>query len=97
MRNLFAKSVFFGTFIFFAIFFLWPLWVTLETAVLDPRGQFTLAYLEEVFINRLYREGLINSLLIAIWTTLGCIGLSMPLALLYAGYRFPGGSFMRWP
>lgn len=94
MRNLFAKSVFFGTFIFFAIFFLWPLWVTLETAVLDPRGQFTLAYLEEVFINRLYREGLINSLLIAIWTTLGCIGLSMPLALLYAGYRFPGrGAF----
>ncbi|MEY2697432.1 MAG: hypothetical protein RL333_1570 [Pseudomonadota bacterium] len=90
MNSVFAKNVFLGTLIFFAAFFLWPLWVTLETAVFDPKGQFTLAYLEEVFINRLYREGLINSLLIAIWTTLGCIGLSMPLALLYAHYRFPG-------
>ena len=90
MRNVFAKTVFLGTLIFFGTFFLWPLWVTLETAVLDPRGQFTLAYLSEVFINPLYREGLFNSLLIAIWTTLGCIGLSMPLALLYVGYRFPG-------
>lgn len=76
--------------LFFTAFFLWPLWVTLETAVLDPRGQLTLAYLMEVFINPLYREGLLNSLLIAIWTTLGCISLAMPLALLYVGYRFPG-------
>ncbi len=90
MKNVFTKAVFFGTLLFFAAFFLWPLWVTLETAVLNPQGQLTLAYLREVFINPLYREGLFNSLLIAIWTTLGCIGLSMPLALLYVGYRFPG-------
>jgi iron(III) transport system permease protein len=90
MKNVFARLVFFGTLIFFAAFFLWPLWVTLETAVLDPKGQITLAYLKEVFINPIYREGLINSLLIAIWTTLGCISLAMPLALLYVGYRFPG-------
>jgi iron(III) transport system permease protein len=64
--------------------------VTLETAVLDPKGQITLAYLAEVFVNPLYREGLSNSFLIAVWTTLGCISLSMPLALLYTGYRFPG-------
>jgi len=72
------------------VFFLWPLWITLETAVLDPKGHFTLAYLVEVFINPLYREGLTNSLVIAVWTTFGCISLAMPMALLYTGYRFPG-------
>ena len=90
MKDVFARTVFFGTLIFFAAFFLWPLWVTLETAVLDPKGQITWAYLKEVFINPLYREGLLNSLLIAVWTTFGCISLAMPLALLYVGYRFPG-------
>ncbi len=90
MKSLFARTVFFGTLAFFVVFFLWPLWVTLETAVLDPKGQITLAYLAEVFINPLYREGLTNSFLIAVWTTLGCISLAMPLALLYTGYRFPG-------
>jgi iron(III) transport system permease protein len=90
VKDVFARTVFFGTLIFFASFFLWPLWVTLETAVLDPKGQITWAYLKEVFINPLYREGLLNSLLIAVWTTFGCISLAMPLALLYVGYRFPG-------
>ncbi|MEN9681746.1 MAG: hypothetical protein RLZZ627_1639 [Pseudomonadota bacterium] len=90
MKSLFARTVLYGTLAFFAVFFLWPLWVTLETAVLDPKGQITLAYLAEVFINPLYREGLTNSFLIAVWTTLGCISLAMPLALLYTGYRFPG-------
>lgn len=90
MKDVFARTVFYGTLIFFAAFFLWPLWVTLETAVLDPKGQITWAYLREVFINPLYREGLLNSLLIAVWTTFGCISLAMPLALFYVGYRFPG-------
>ncbi len=90
MKNLFARTVLFGTLFFFAIFFLWPLWVTLETAVLDPKGHITLDYLIEVFINPLYREGLLNSFIIAVWTTICCIVLAMPLALLYTGYRFPG-------
>jgi iron(III) transport system permease protein len=90
VRNLFAGGIFVGTLIFFAVFFLWPLWTTLEIAILDPKGHITLAYLEEVFINPLYREGLINSWWIALWTTLGCILVAMPLAVLYTGFRFPG-------
>jgi iron(III) transport system permease protein len=90
LKSLFAKSVLALTLLFFAVFFLWPLWTTLETALLDSSGHVTTAYLVEVFINPLYREGLLNSFWIALWTTLGCILIAMPLAMLYTSYRFPG-------
>ena len=90
MRSLFSWAILALTLLFFAVFFLWPLCKTLETALLDAEGHLTSAYLVEVFINPLYREGLLNSFWIAFWTTLGCMVIALPLAMLYTGYRFPG-------
>ena len=75
---------------FFACFLLWPIWTTVRLAFEGPDHRFSLAYVAEVFLNPLYREGLINSFGIALLTTLGCLLLSLPLALLFVRYDFPG-------
>lgn len=90
MKTLFSRSVLFGMIFFLGVFLLWPLMVTLREALLDPLGQPTLSYLREVFVNPLYREGLLNALWIALATTLGCLSVAMPLAFFYARYRFFG-------
>lgn len=76
--------------VFFLLFFVLPIWGTLQTAFIDARGGFTLDFIGEVFRNPVYREGLVNSFLIAAWTTLGCLVLALPLAVLYVRYEFPG-------
>ncbi|HZW09843.1 MAG TPA: iron ABC transporter permease [Phycisphaerales bacterium] len=58
----------------------------------DPatgRG-FTLDHVALVFRDPLSRAGLLNSGLIAVCTTLASTAVALPLALLNAGYRFPG-------
>lgn len=76
--------------LFLLVFFLWPLWVTLQVAFLDIEGHATIQYFLEVFINPLYLEGLKNALWIAVMTTLGCLLLAMPLALFQVNYQFWG-------
>ena len=49
---------------------------------------FTLGYVQQVFANPVYREGLVNSLLIASCTTVLAVLLAMPLALAARGTRF---------
>jgi iron(III) transport system permease protein len=53
-------------------------------------GQFTLRYLRGVFENPIYAEGLANSLLIALGTTVVSMLLAVPLAWLNHRYEFPG-------
>lgn len=58
----------------------------------DPatgRG-FTLDHLHLVFLDPLNREGLMNSGLIALCTTTICMVMALPLAILNAGYTYPG-------
>jgi iron(III) transport system permease protein len=61
--------------------------------VAGPNGttktEFTLEHIALVFENPLYREGLINSFGIACATTLLCVLISLPLALISARYKFP--------
>ena len=85
-----SRTVFLVVAVFFLLFFLLPIWGTLRTAFQDLNGHFTLEFVLEVFRNPLYREGLINSFLIAVLTTLGCLLLALPLAVAYVRYRFPG-------
>lgn len=73
-----------------AIFFLWPLGVILQSALVDAQGHLTSAFLREVFLHPLYREGLVNAALIAVATTIGCVLIAGPLSFCYARYRFPG-------
>lgn len=75
---------------FFGAFFVAPIWATVEAAFRSEDGAFTLEYVGEVFLNQLYLDGLWNSLVIACWTTLGCIVVALPLAAGYVRYAFPG-------
>lgn len=79
---------------FFILFFLLPIWGTLQTAFLDARGGLTLDYVLEVFRNPLYREGLVNSTIIAACTTLGCLLVALPLAFAFVRYQFPGRALL---
>ncbi len=75
---------------FFACFFLAPIWSTMVAAFRGADGGFTFEFVREVFRNELYREGLVNAFWIAVWTTLGCLLLSLPLAVLHVRFHFPG-------
>src|SRR3569832_1417991 len=74
---------------FFGCFLAYPIWSVLSEAFISAKGKFTLDYIWEVFRNPLYREGLENSFWIALWTTLGCLLLSVPLAIVSVRYLFP--------
>ncbi|MFW6059333.1 MAG: ABC transporter permease [Phycisphaeraceae bacterium] len=68
----------------------WPIVLTVQGGFRDPAGGLTLRYVAHVFENPVYVEGLINSLLIAVFTTILCLLLAMPLAVLAARYEFRG-------
>jgi iron(III) transport system permease protein len=53
-------------------------------------GHFTLDYITGVFSNPIYREGLFNSLLIGLGTTLLATFIALPLAFIANRYKFPG-------
>ena len=77
---------------FFGCFFVYPIWSVLREAFIEPgtNGGFTFDYVAEVFMNALYREGLLNSFQIAIWSTLLSLVIALPLAALHVRYAFPG-------
>lgn len=77
---------------FFGCFFVYPIWAALREAFIAPGtdGGFTFAYVGEVFMNALYREGLFNSFQIAIWSTLLSLIIALPLAGLHVRCAFPG-------
>ena len=59
-------------------------------AGLLPHGRSVMEYLEGVFRNPIYAEGLMNSLRLAVGTTLLAALISIPLAWLNNRYTFPG-------
>lgn len=80
--------------IFFACFFVFPIWSTVKSAFLTQSGSFTLEYVSEVFLNEIYREGLMNAFSIAFWTTVGCLIVALPLAFCYVRFEFPGKTLL---
>lgn len=94
MSSAAARLVFLITLAFFACFFVVPIWGSVKMAFTDAKGGFTIDYIFEVFANPLYRQGLINSFSMAVWTTLGCILVSLPLAFLYVRFEFPGRAML---
>ncbi len=90
-----------------AVFLLWPITLTVQGGFFGPvpvrneAGQitryvdgFTFRYVQQIFENPVYLEGLSNSLSIATCTTLLALLLAMPLALLSARHTFPGKAIM---
>src|SRR5579871_1913011 len=84
-----AWSVYLLTVAFFACFFLWPIGATLGGAFFDADRRFTLEFVGEVFRNRIYLEGLGNSLLLAIGSTGLALAIALPLSFLADRYDFP--------
>ena len=76
--------------IFFLIFFVYPIGLTLKEAFYGPKNELTLEYVSMVFIDPLYVEGLINSLRMAVFSTLLAVIIAVPLALLSDRFVFPG-------
>lgn len=76
----------------FAVLLLWPIWRVLRVSLfgIAPAEGFTFAYIANVFIDPGFREGLINSAVIAVGTTLLCMAISIPLAVLSVRYDFRG-------
>ncbi len=85
-----ARIVFFFTATFFALFFVWPIFETLRGAFVGNDGRLTFEYVAEVFRNPIYLEGLWNSLLMAVWSTLLTTLIAVPLAVISDRYIFPG-------
>ena len=74
----------------FGVFFLYPVGMTLATAFRSEGGGFTMDYIFAVFKNPVYREGLWNSLMMGIFSTLGALAIAFPLALASHRWIFPG-------
>ncbi|MFO1441368.1 MAG: iron ABC transporter permease [Verrucomicrobiaceae bacterium] len=92
MSRKLSLAVFWTMTVFFGCFFVYPIWAALREAFIAPGtdGGFTFAYVAEVFMNALYREGLLNSFQIAIWSTLLSLIIALPLAGLHVRCAFPG-------
>ena len=75
---------------FMACFLVWPVCVTVKEAFIKPGGGFTLSFIAEIFRNPIYVEGLVNSLKMAIGTTIGSLILALPLAVLATRFEFRG-------
>ncbi len=73
-----------------AVFMIWPIILTVRGGFVDGDGRFTISYLLLVFRQPVYLAGLTNSISIACCTTLLCLAIAMPLAILAARFEFRG-------
>jgi len=77
-----------------AMFFVWPILVTVQEAFVKPLAgggrKFTFEYVQLVFGNPVYVEGLLNSLKMAAGSTMGAMLLALPLAVLGSRFEFRG-------
>ena len=78
------------------VFLVLPIYLTVKGGITETQlvaGEEITAYTADhvamVFENPLYREGLINAFFIACMTTVLCVLIALPLALISARYRFP--------
>lgn len=78
------------TAIFFGLFFAYPIWHTVAVAFEDENGGFTLSFIAEIFRNPIYLEGLANSFWMGLFTTILCLLIALPLALVGNAWRYPG-------
>ena len=83
MRRLCQYFFFSVVVAFLAVFLLLPVWTVVETGC-----HFSL--IAEIFRNKIYVDGLINSFQVAVVTTLGVFVVSLSLALIYDKFDFKG-------
>lgn len=93
MRPSTAWTIFALCLVVFGVGFLWPLYTVVHDGFVE-NGQPTLDYLKAVFASPVHREGLFNSLKIALGTTTLATLIAVPLAWMSNRYDFAGkGAF----
>ncbi len=93
MSKRLAITVYTISIIFFGCFFILPIWEILRGGFFDYEHGFTLSYLKTVFQNPVYVEGLFNSFVMGIGSTVLGLFIAVPLAYVYNGYDFFGKRF----
>src|SRR6187549_1788802 len=94
MSHSFARGVLVFTALFFAAFFLWPVFQILKGGFIDGDGRFTLAYVKALLADPVYRDGLLNSFLIACAATSLALFIALPLAVISDRFLFPAKSLL---
>ena len=75
----------------FAVFLIYPIWLTLAGGFQADDGGFTLYHVRAVLVDDpMLRAGLVNAFAIAFFTTALCFVLALPLAVLAAKFDFAG-------
>ena len=90
MNRKLAITIYLSTAIFFALFFVYPIWHTVKEAFVTTDGGITFAYVIEIFQNPVYVEGLVNSFYMGLFTTVLSLIIALPLALLANTWNFKG-------
>ncbi|MFT5423384.1 MAG: iron(III) transport system permease protein [Phycisphaerales bacterium] len=93
VRNLVQYGLVYSMIGLLALFLLYPIWLTVRggfAADVATGDGWTLDHLLLVFQDPSTKEGLLNALGIATMTTLLCVVIALPLAVLTARYTFPG-------
>ncbi len=93
MKRTTAYLIFSVVMLVYLLFFLIPLFSVIKGGFFTG-GSFTLTYLTGVFKNPIYREGLWNSLLIGLGTTVLSALIAVPLAWIANRFTFPGQGFL---
>lgn len=89
MSHSFARIVFGFTAVFFAAFFIWPIFQILKGGFVDADGNLTFDYFIALLSDPIYREGLRNSFLLACATTTIALLIAVPLAFVSDRFIFP--------
>ncbi len=90
MSKPFARLVVGLTAVFFAAFFLWPIFQILKGGFVDADGRVSFACLGVLLGDPTYRDALLNSFLLACAATGLALAVALPLAFLADRFRFPG-------
>jgi len=83
-----------GLLAIFAVFLLYPIWLTIASGFESEGGGFTLYHVLDVFKDDATRRGLFNAFGIAVGTTALSFLIALPLAVLAARFDFPGKGAM---
>ena len=94
MSQSFARAVFALTAVFFAAFFVWPIFQIVKGGFMDADGRLTLVYVTTLLADPVYQEGLLNSFLLTSATTSLALLIAVPLALVADRYSFPGKTLL---
>ncbi|MEO1236534.1 MAG: iron ABC transporter permease [Planctomycetota bacterium] len=94
-RELWRYSLYAVLLSILVVFLLWPIFLTVRGGFIDEAtGAFTLKYFigdgVGVLRDPLYRQGLVNALMIAVFTTAICLVVTLPMGVIAAKYEFRG-------